>query len=374
MFRKTVQPKPSNDDAVITETAPCQKALRIRVKPAAIAPVRAEVFGEFQRQATLPGFRKGKAPVELVERQFAKSIHDETLHRVTKQTFEQVAKDHHLKPVGPFEVSAADFTDDNGLTLQATVEVEPSFALGTYKGISLTSQPVDVSAQDMEQALVKLQESMSQLEPVGEGETKERRVPARDDELAKDLGFKDLTTLQEHVRAKLLEQKRAAQQQVQEAALCDELLTRHAFNVPPRLVSRQTERLTRDFQVRLLLSGIAEEKLSAETAKFTEQLRTSAERQVKLGFICERIADAESVTVTQDEIVGRLWELSQRWKKDPAEGRKTLDTQHLWPSIISTIRQEKTMALLCSSARIDGSAGPPAAPAARQTAGSGISS
>ncbi len=347
--------------ATVTETAPCQQSLRVHVGREAIAPVRAAVLAEFQREVTLPGFRKGKAPTDLVERQHAKAIQDEMLQRLTRQALEQTAKDHHLTPVGPFELKAAQFSETDGLTLEATVEVEPSFTLGSYKGIRLKREPVEVTPQEIDKALAALQESMGQLVPAGEGQPKERQLPAIDNELAKDLGFESLEKLQAHVEATLREQQRKAQAQQMESALCDELLTRHTFAVPAGLVSRQTERLTRDFKARLLLSGVPEEKLEEEVAKFTEQLRTSAERHVKLTFLFDRIATQESITVTQDELVARLWQLSQRWKKDPAEVRKIFDAQGLWPSVVSAIRQEKTTAFLTSAAAIeDGAAAHPA--------------
>ena len=337
----------------MTETSPCEKSLRIRVAPEAAAPVRAAVLAEFRRQAALPGFRKGKAPTELIERQYAASIQEETVQRLTRQALEQAARDHQLKPVGPFEVRTARFTDAEGLLLEAAVEVEPSFALGAYKGIALTCQPADVTSEELERSLTTLQESAAKLVPVEGSQAKERKLPALDDELAKDLGCENLDTLREHVRAKLREQKLAAQRQAQEAALCEALLTRHAFDVPPRLVNHQTQRLTRDFHARLLLSGVPEDKVGDEAAKFREQLQESAQRQVKLGFILDRIADAETVTVTQDEIVKRLWELARRWKKDPADVRKIFDAQELWPSVVSAIRQEKTTALLMAAASFD---------------------
>ena len=352
MFGKSARPAPTRaqNDMAVTETAPCQKSLRLCLAPDAVAPIRAAVLAEFQKQAALPGFRKGKAPAELVERQHGAAIQEETVHRATKHALEQATQAHQLKPVGPFEVRAAHFSATEGLTVEASVEVEPSFALGTYRGIPLVSTPVEVTEEDMARALAQLQESMAKLVPTGQGEAKERKVPAVDDELAKDLGFKTLTELNEHVRAKLLEHKCSAQRQTQEAALCDALLARHAVEVPPRLVQHQTERLTRDCTARLLLSGSPEEQVRQEVEKFAQQLRTSAERHVKLGFILERIAEAESIAVTQDEVVGRLWGLSRQWRKDPAEVRKLLDERGLWPSIISAIRQEKTMAFLMNAA------------------------
>ena len=326
-----------------------------------MAPVRQAVVSEFQRHAALPGFRKGKAPVELIERQYANEIRDETVQRVTRQALEEAAKAHQLKPVGPFEIRTADVDGTGGLTLEATVEVEPAFALSQYKGLPLQQDPVEVTAEDVDRALVALQESMAQLVPSGQGEAKERKLPALDDEFAKDLGFQTLASLREHLEAKLREQKQSAASRALESALGDELLRRHTFEVPPRLVAHQTHRLTSDFKARLLLSGLPEEELEDEAGKFVEQLRTSAERHVKLTFILDRIAAQEAVTVTQDELVGRLWQLAQRSKKDPAQVRKLFDERGLWPSVVSAIRQEKTMALLLAAASVsNGTAeGPP---------------
>jgi FKBP-type peptidyl-prolyl cis-trans isomerase (trigger factor) len=352
MFRKPVRPASDNGTAHITETAPCQKAVRLTLGRDAVEPIRSGVLAEFQRQAMLPGFRKGKAPLDLVRQQHGKAIEDETLHRAARSALEQAAKAHALKPVGPFEVTAAAFTEEGGLRLEATVEVEPAFALAAYKGIPVTKLPAEVSAAEVEQALTKLRESMAQLVPSKAGEGKERQVPALDDELAKDLGYESLAKLRAHVEAKLYQQKRTSQADALEAALCDELLRRHPFEVPPRLVGHQTERLTREFKVRLLLSGLSEEQVSAEAAKFTEQLRTSAARRVKLAFILDRIAEQEQVGVTESELMKRLWELARRWKKDPAEVRKLLDAQGLWASVVSSIRQEKTMTTLLSAAAV----------------------
>ena len=394
MFRKAPRPaapapakgQGGGPAVTVTDAAPCRKAVKLHVGLEVIAPIRVTVLGEVRKEAMLAGYRKGKAPAELIEKQFAKSIQDETLHRAMKQALEQATKDHALKPVGPFEVSRANFSESDGLSIEATVEVEPSFTLAGYQGLALSRPASEVTAEDVEHALTQLRESMAQLVPVtepgtppeggvGEGNPdavgggttpptkKQRKVPVLDDELAKDLGFEGVPKLREHVEAKLREQKKAAQNHALEGALCDALLARHAFQVPASMVAHQTERLTGEFKVRLALSGTPEEKLAEETAKFTEQLRTNAERYVKLHFILDRIAEQEAIDVTQDELVGKLWELAQRWRKDPAEVRKTLDAQGLWGSIVSAIRQEKTVARVLSTAMISEAVGSaPAAP------------
>jgi len=354
MFRKSAQPskEKQRDRVTITDAGPCRKSLRLQVGLEVMTPIRTGVLQDVQKQAILPGFRKGKAPLELVEKHHAQTVQEQTLHRVTKQTLEQVVKEQGLRPVGPFEVTRAEFREGEGLTLEAVVEIEPDFTLGSYRQIPLIRASEAVTPEEVAGALAKLQDSMAQLVPGKEGEPKQRQVPNLDEEFAKDLGFESLEKLRAHVEAKLREQKRAAARQGLEAALFEELLVRHTFEVPPRLVSHQTERLTRDFKARLLLAGTPEAHVDEEAVKFTERLRTNAERHVKLGFILDRIATQEAVDVTQQELVGRLWDLARRWQKDPAEVRQLLDAQGLWPSVVSTIRQEKTVALLLSAAKI----------------------
>ena len=356
MFGKTAPATKQAPSATVSDAGPCRKSVSLRLGPEAIAPVRAAVLEEFQKRATLPGFRKGKAPADVIGKQYAKDIQDETLHRAMKQGFEEAIAAHQLKPIGPFEVSRADVTEAGGLTVEASVEIEPAFALGRYQKIPLTRPSADVTPQDLEGALEQLRASIAKAAPLKEGQPAgERKTPETlplNDAVAKDLGYETFEKLRTHVEAKLREQRQHAQAQALEAALCDELLARHQFDVPAGLVAHQTERLTRDFKTRLLLSGMAEPQVAEETGKFTNQLRTSAARHVKLTFILERIAEQESLSVTQDELVKHLWRLSKRWKKDPAEVRRIFDAQGLWGSVVSAIRQEKTMAWLMASAVI----------------------
>ena len=353
MFRKKTTSSPStvqHASTSVTEAAPCRKAVQLRVGLEKIQPVRHVVLGEFQRASTLPGFRKGKAPTALVERHYHQAIHEETIQRVMKQTLEQVVTDHHLKPVGPIEVKTMTFSETDGLALEAMIEVEPTFPLGAYKGIPLTRPLVEVLPHEVDKALEQLRESMAQLVPTGEGQQKQRQVPPLDDELAKDMGLENLPALRAHVEAKVREQKQKVQHDTLEAALYDELLKRHTFDVPSQLVGRQTERLTQEFKARLLLAGMSEEQTGQELTKFTDQLRTNAQRHIKLTFILERIAEQESIAVTQEELLTHLWQLAQRWKKDPTEVRTLLDAKGLWPSVVSAIRHEKTMTWLLKAA------------------------
>ena len=245
----------------VTQPGPCQQRVQVNVSVQGVQPVRDVVVQEFQREAVIAGFRKGKAPRRLVEQKFPSEIREETVKRLTRQVLEQVTTERRLKPVGPFEVIKLDFDEGKGLELEAQVEVEPEFTLADYRGIRVQQPAAAVTPDEIDTALAKLRESSAELVPAGEGQPKATRLPGLDDEFAKDVGFENLEQLRHHLEAKLREQKHAQRRQGMEQSVSDTLLARHTFEVPPGLVTKQIDRLTRDFQVRLMLSGRAEEQV-----------------------------------------------------------------------------------------------------------------
>ena len=155
MFSKKEKPVTISEDGFtveMTESAPCQRSLSVTVGVEAYEPIRNGVVKQFQKESTIKGFRKGKAPLAIVEKNYAMNIQQETLERATQQAFDTAAKVHELKPVGPFEISDSDFSDDKGLTLKATVDIQPEFELGEYKGIKLERKAIEITEEDKDQA------------------------------------------------------------------------------------------------------------------------------------------------------------------------------------------------------------------------------
>src|SRR3989338_6412046 len=149
----------------INEPEPCRRTLTVRVAVEAVQPVRQDVLAQFQKDAQLPGFRKGKAPAELVEQKYGDSIHEETKKRLAREVLDRVATERKFRPVGPFEVSRLELDEAKGLELDAQVEIEPEFQLGTYRDIPLTKSSAAVTELDMDSALTQLRESMAKLVP-----------------------------------------------------------------------------------------------------------------------------------------------------------------------------------------------------------------
>lgn len=345
-------------------TAPCQQRLEIHLPPQDVTQAYDEVYRQIQREATVPGFRKGKAPRDLLVKHHGQTAREEVLKRLISGGIEQATAERRLHLVGCCDVSDVALNDATGLQFVAQVEVAPEFTLGRYQGVVLRRPDVTVTDEDVTRALAAVQEQHAEMVPTGSGEQKEKRLPSLDDAFAQDLGFDTLEGLRATVRLDLTEHRRQESRRALEQQLYDALLAQSAFEVPPSLVARQAERLRQHLAARLLRSGVPEAQIRQETAQFEQELGANAARQVKIRFLLDRIAEAEHLAVAQEELVRQLWSLSRRTRQDPAALRKQLDAQDGWEALAAEVRYEKTVDFLLAAAKIEGAPAASATPAA----------
>jgi len=337
----------------IKNVSACEKRLTVEVAPDEVAAGYESVYRDLQQVVELPGFRKGKVPRELIERHHGDRARKEVIERLVASSLKSAMAEAQLKPVGRLEVSEVKLDAARGLSFAAKVEVEPQPTLGAYKGLALKRPAAAVGDADVQRALEQLQSAHAEAVPVEGTTEKETRLPALDDEFAKDLGCATLEELKARVREELRHNHAARAQAELENQLCDALLRATPFEVPPSMVSEQAARLQRDLSVRLMLRGIKQEQLDGELKQWGERLQTDAVRQVKLFFLIERIAEAERITVSEQELLQRLAVLAQQYRRSVEVLVKELTKQRAWQEVLNQLRHEKTIAWLLQQAKID---------------------
>jgi trigger factor len=131
---------------------------------------------------------------------------------------------------------------------------------------------------------------------------KEKRLPALDDDFAKDLGCQDLTELRKNLRQVMeSDLAREARKELEEQII-QGLLERNPFDVPPSLVTNQTERLTERLKQHLLERGASEADWKDNEEKMKVKNRTEAERQVRLSYILSHVAEKENIAASDVEV------------------------------------------------------------------------
>src|SRR5437773_7029895 len=113
----------------------CKRLLRFEVDVKAVDEAFETTTKDFAKQAKLPGFRPGKAPQDMVARQYGKDIAEEVKRKLIGDAYRQGIKDHHLTVLGYPDIEEIHFERGQALQFAATVEIQPDFALPDYRGL-----------------------------------------------------------------------------------------------------------------------------------------------------------------------------------------------------------------------------------------------
>ncbi len=182
---------------------------------------------------------------------------------------------------------------------------------------------------------------------------KERKLPEINDEFAKDTG--EAETLEE-LKQKVKQQLEAARDEHQkllaQEKIVDLLISRHAFPVPEALVERQMDaRLERAVR-RLIAQGIDPRGVNIDWVSLRRQQRERSEGDVRAELLLDRIATAESIDATEEELESELQAIAERSGENIAAVRARLTREGAADTMKSKLRSEKTLDWLYQQARI----------------------
>jgi trigger factor len=184
----------------VTELGPVKRALKIEVPVDEVNKRFAQAYADLNKQVRIPGFRPGKAPLELLERRFAKDVEEDVVRRLVPDFYDRAVRQAGIVPVlvevPPLE--RVKIKKDAAFSFTATVEIKPKVELRDYRPpnpISLKPDKRTVTDEQVARALEVLRERQAQLHAAPSG-----TVLAEGDYAILDVqGFLDLAPL-ENVR------------------------------------------------------------------------------------------------------------------------------------------------------------------------------
>lgn len=144
----------------------CAVLLEIDVSKDTIDKAFEEVYEEITKVATVPGFRTGKAPKELVKKHYSKDAGSEVLKRLIPDSYRIALEEHKVLPLGFPEITDVSFEEGKHLKFKAKVEIRPKFKLKTYKGIKVEKKKPGVKDEDVTKTLENLREMSATYAPV----------------------------------------------------------------------------------------------------------------------------------------------------------------------------------------------------------------
>jgi trigger factor len=156
-----------------------EASIRVERRPQSLVAISVEVPAERVEQAAekafrrlvqkvnIPGFRPGKAPRALYERQYGSThLYDEAARDLVEEYYRQAVDANDLHPLGSPDVEISRLGKGEPLVFEATVPVRPPVELGDYRAHGQKVEPKAVTDEEVEKVVAGMREHHAELRPV----------------------------------------------------------------------------------------------------------------------------------------------------------------------------------------------------------------
>jgi len=137
----------------VENLAPCKKLLRVELDAKAVDEIFDSVTKDYQKQASLPGFRPGKAPRAIVIKKYEADISDDAKRKLIGESYRKAIEEKKISVVGQPDIEEIQFGRGQPLKFAATIETAPEFQLPEYKGLPVKREIKSVTDEDVQRAL-----------------------------------------------------------------------------------------------------------------------------------------------------------------------------------------------------------------------------
>lgn len=258
--------------------------LTITIPYSRVKETQAEILEEVARNAKLPGFRKGKAPTKLVEKQVEKeNVREEVLNKLLPLAYSQALKKHGLNPIMNPRIHVERLEDGKDWQFTASTCEAPEIDLNGYK-------------ENIKKITAKTKIIIPNKTP----------------------------------------------QQVSLDEIMTELLKNAKVKIAKIIIEQEVQRLLAQTLDEIKKLGLTLDQYLASTHKTIEDLQSEyagkAENDIKLEFALQKIAQEEKISVSDNEINEAIEKAKSEEERKNLEANKYL--------LASIIRQQKTLDFL----------------------------
>ena len=150
----------------VEEIGACKRRLQVEETPEVVQQAWERAFTRVQREARLPGFRKGKVPRSMIKLHFADDVRQEVARHLIPEVYRQALAETQLKPVEEPDVQEVTLEESAPLKFSAVVEIKPDIALDHYTGLAVQHTPKPLTDGEVDETLEQLREQHAEYRAV----------------------------------------------------------------------------------------------------------------------------------------------------------------------------------------------------------------
>ncbi len=396
-----------------------------------------KVYTKSAKYFNIPGFRKGKAPFNIVERMYGDEIfYEDAFNELVPPIYDKEIEENKLEVVSRPDIHIVNMKKGEDLVFTATVQTKPEVVLGKYKGIELKKVEYKVTDEDIEHELEHMQDHNARIitvedRPVKEKdiavidfegfvdgkafeggkaenheleigsktfipgfeeqivgmktgeekdikvtfpedyfskdlagkeatfkvklhEIKEKKLPALDDEFAKDVSeFDTLNDLKTSIKEKKQAQNDDRAKHETESLAIEAVCDNTTIDIPSGMIETEIDAMIRDLEQQLSYQGISLDQylhmINKTRKEIEDSYKEQAEKNVKSRLVLEAIIKEEKIDATEEEVSAKVKEMATNYGRKEEELNKN---EALKEYIANTIKTEKAIDLIVKNAKL----------------------
>ncbi len=142
----------------VSEADTWRRTLEVEVPDEDVRRRFETAYKNYSKSLNLPGFRKGKIPVNLVKKRFGKAIQGEVLQEVIQEYYREASRSEGLTPISEATIEDVNYEEGQPLKFTASVDVKPEIVVQDYRGLKTTRPVFEVADADIEEQLQRVRE------------------------------------------------------------------------------------------------------------------------------------------------------------------------------------------------------------------------
>ena len=167
---QSAEKQPIQLEVQVESPQACLREVIVTIPQAEVQRYLKEAYDELVPEAQVPGFRSGRAPRKLVEKQFKDRVTDQVKGSLLMDSLGQVTDSQDFSAIGEpdFDYNSITIPESGDFKYQFQIEVRPNFDTPTWKGVELTKPVEEITDEDVQEALDRVLAKYASLEATDE--------------------------------------------------------------------------------------------------------------------------------------------------------------------------------------------------------------
>lgn len=147
------------------------RELSVVVPPETVNTEMDKLFAEARKEADLKGFRKGKAPMNMIRSLYGDRVKADVADQLLQSSLQTAVRENELKIASKPTVTSLDFTEEGAFSYTAEIEVLPEIEKVIYDNLELKTEKIEVPDAEIDEVLDHYRRQQSHLKPVDRAAT-----------------------------------------------------------------------------------------------------------------------------------------------------------------------------------------------------------